>query len=37
MLKYGKGNNLYKLKLVLAEMAIKEYGSLAKLIDLEKF
>jgi hypothetical protein len=32
MLKYGKGNNYFKFKQALAEMAIKEYGNLGKLI-----
>jgi hypothetical protein len=36
-LKYGKGNNYFKFKQALAEMAIKEYGNLGKLIDLEKY
>jgi hypothetical protein len=37
MLKYGKGNNYFKFKQELAEMAIKEYGNLGKLIELEKY
>jgi hypothetical protein len=37
MLKYGKGNNYFKFKQALAEMAIKEYGNLGKLIELEKY
>jgi hypothetical protein len=37
MLKYGKGNNYFKFKKALAEMAIKEYGNLGKLIELEKY
>ena len=37
MLKYGKGNNYYKFKQALAEMAIKDYGNLGKLIELEKY
>jgi hypothetical protein len=37
MLKYGKGNNYFKFKQALAEMVIKEYGNLGKLIELEKY
>jgi hypothetical protein len=37
MPKYGKGNNYFKFKQALAEMAIKEYGNLVKLIELEKY
>jgi hypothetical protein len=37
MLKYGKGNNYFKFKQALAEMAIKEYGNLGKLIELGKY
>jgi hypothetical protein len=37
MLRYGKGNNLCKLKTVLAEVALKEYGNLGKLIEVEKY
>jgi hypothetical protein len=37
ILKYGKGNNLHKFKLALAELAIREYGNLGKLIELEKY
>jgi hypothetical protein len=37
MLKYGKGNNYFKFKQALAGMAIKEYGNMGKLIELEKY
>jgi hypothetical protein len=37
MLKYGKGNNFYKLKAALSEAALREYGNLGKLIEQEKY
>ncbi len=37
MLKYGNGNNFHKFKSTLSEVALKEYGNLGKLIDLEKY
>jgi hypothetical protein len=37
ILKYGKGNNYFKFKQALAEKAIREYGNLGKLIELEKY
>jgi hypothetical protein len=37
VLRYGKGNNYYKFKQALAEIAIKDYGNPGKLIKLEKY
>jgi hypothetical protein len=37
ILKYGKGNNYFKFSQALAEIAIKEYGNLGELIELEKY
>jgi hypothetical protein len=37
MLKYGKGNNFYKFKTQLSNVAIERYGNLSKLIELEKY
>jgi hypothetical protein len=33
MFKYGKGNNFYKFKTALAEVALREYGNLGMLIE----
>jgi hypothetical protein len=37
VLKYGKGNNFHRFRLALTKVAIKEYGNLGKLIELEKY
>jgi len=37
MLRYGKGNNFYKFKEALSEVAMEKYGNLGKLIDLERY
>jgi hypothetical protein len=37
MLKYGKGNNFYKFREALSEVAMEKYGNLGKLIDLEEY
>ena len=37
MLKYGKGNNFYKFKTAVATQAMKEFGNLGKLINLEAY
>ncbi len=37
MLKYGKGNNFYKLKAALAEVAQEKFGNLGRLIEEDKY
>jgi len=37
MLRYGKGNNFYKFREALSEVAMEKYGNLGKLIDLERY
>ena len=37
ILKYGKGNNFYKFKTAVSTQAMKEYGNLGKLINLEAY
>ncbi len=37
MLKYGKGNNIYKFKAVLAEVAQEKFGNLGRLIEEDKY
>jgi hypothetical protein len=37
MLRFGKGNNFYKFKAQLSNVAIEKYGNLGKLIELEKY
>ena len=37
MLKYGKGNNFYKFKAALAEVAQEKFGNLGRLIEEDKY
>jgi hypothetical protein len=37
MLKFGKGNNFYKFKMQLSNIAIERYSRLGKLIELEQY
>jgi hypothetical protein len=37
ILKYGKGNNFYKFKTAVSTQAMKEFGNLGKLINLEAY
>jgi hypothetical protein len=37
MLRYGKGNNFYKFRETLSEVAMEKFGNLGKLIDLEEY
>jgi len=37
MLRFGKGNNFYKFKAQLSNVAIERYGNLGKLIELERY
>jgi len=37
MLRFGIGNNFYKFKAQLSNVAIEKYGNLGKLIELEKY
>ncbi len=36
MLRFGKGNNFFKFRQVLAEVCLKEYGHVGRLIEEEK-
>jgi hypothetical protein len=37
MLRYGKGNNFYKFRSALLDVATEKFGNLGKLIDLEQY
>jgi hypothetical protein len=37
ILRYGKGNNFYKFRETLSEVAMEKFGNLGKLIDLEEY
>jgi hypothetical protein len=37
MLRYGKGNNFYKFRSALSDVATEKFGNLGKLIDLEEY
>jgi len=37
MLRFGKGNNFYKFRTQLSNVAIERYGNLGKLIELERY
>jgi hypothetical protein len=37
MLRYGKGNNFYKFRSALSDVATETFGNLGKLIDLKEY